>query len=139
MRRCSSRNSDLRRAFLEPRLDLEHIRLLLDSAAREEINLDATGLEYALRGRLDGMVDQLAADPGNLDLMRLMADTVTVVRSLPFEVDLWRVQNVYYGLLQTVYPERQHAADGWLSYFISLGEQLGMHVPVPAGEAPAAA
>ena len=132
-------NSELRHALEAPALDLERIRALLHSAAGEQVILDAAGLEYSLRRRLNQMVDELAADPGNLALMAGFDAAIALVRSLPFEVDLWKVQNVYYHLLQTVFPERQHAADGWLQYFVSLGERLGMHVPIPASEQPTAA
>jgi len=122
-----------------PQPDRERIRTLLDSAAHDQVSLEAAGLEYALRRRLNQMVDELAADPGNLDLLAAFDAVIALVRSLPFEVDLWKVQNVYYYRLQTVFPERQHVADGWLQHFVSLGERLGMHVPIPASEQPAAA
>ena len=49
------------------------------------------------------MADDLALKPRE-DLLHRFNLAVDLVRSLPFEVDLGRVQNVYYQLLQHVYP-----------------------------------
>jgi alpha-amylase/alpha-mannosidase (GH57 family) len=55
---------------------------------------------------------------------------VALARSLPFEVDLWQVQNIYYELRQSVYRELLAQSDekarAWVESFHSLGRQLGM-------------
>ena len=51
-----------------------------------------------------------------------------MARSLPFEVDLWKVQNVYYQLQQSEYPKR-HDEPEWVQPFLSLGDKLRMHAP----------
>jgi hypothetical protein len=54
---------------------------------------------------------------------------------MPFEVDLWRVQNLYYELLHGVFPFfRDKAGLGdagaqeWVSQFTALGQQLWVKV-----------
>ena len=45
---------------------------------------------------------------------------MNLVRMLPFEVNLWKAQNVYYALLRTLFPSQMEARmrtpeDGWKS------------------------
>ncbi len=131
-------NRALRREFESENVDLERIQTLLDTARREKTNLDAAGLAFVLRQRINGMVEMLAADPGDTALLATVDAVVAMARSLPFEVDLWMAQNVYYQLEQTEYPQRKTQQE-WVQPFISLGERLGMHVPQPVEETPAAA
>jgi hypothetical protein len=78
----------------------------------------------------------LEADPGDVTLLHRLADAVKLARALPFAVDLWEVQNIYWTLLHTVYPEvRERAtqdstvAREWAAPFVALGDVLGVRVP----------
>jgi len=51
-------------------------------------------------------------------------------------VNLWKVQNLFYEMMQTTYPElQQKAGQGdqkageWTKQFASLGEQLSIRMP----------
>ena len=131
-------NRALRRELENETLDLDRIQTLLDTAGRERVNLDAAGLAYVLRRRINGMVEMLAADPGDTALLATIDSIVAMARSLPFEIDLWKVQNVYYELQQSEYPKRQGDAE-WVRPFLSLGEKLGMHTEPVAEKEPLAA
>ena len=131
-------NRALRREFESETFDLERIRTLLETSQREKTNLDGPGLAFVLRRRINAMVETLAADPGDTALLATIDAVVALARSLPFEVDLWKAQNVYYQLRQTEFSQRQDQPE-WLQPFLSLGERLGMHAPLGAEKAPAAA
>jgi hypothetical protein len=124
-------NTALRKEFLADEIDLERIQGLLDTAAREKIQWDEAWLGYALKRRLSRMADELAVNPREERLQRFNA-AVGLVRTLPFEVNLAPVQNVFYQLLQTVYPavaqEPDEASQRWVSEFAALGENLGVCV-----------
>ncbi len=133
-------NASLRRAFEEERFDLVRIRTLLDAAQRERVTLDSAGLSYALRHSLERMIQRLQAGPAELEPLERLEAIVDLVRSLPFEVDLWEVQNRYYQMLQQVRPEFQARDDDagriWLAHFDHLGEKLRILVPAPLPPAP---
>jgi alpha-amylase/alpha-mannosidase (GH57 family) len=120
-------NTALRKEFMADELNIERIQTLLDTAAREKIQWDEAWLSYALTRRFGKMADDLAVKP-QADSLRRFNQAVDLVRSLPFEVDLRRVQNVYYQLLQHVYPviakEGDEASQLWITEFTSLGEKL---------------
>lgn len=128
-------NTSLRRAFEAETLDLERIEALLEEARRWDVSLDAPGLGYALERALNQMAEWLADNAGDLALVQALTDTVALVHRLPFDVDLWKVQNVYYRLLKTHYPETRRRADegddeakAWLERFVPLGEKLSVRV-----------
>ena len=128
-------NAGLRRAFEEEEFSLEVIEALLDESRSQGISLDEETLEYALRRSLERMVDRLATSPTELDSLNNLDGAVHILRSLPFRVNLWKVQNVFYDLLQTVYPGWRERADQgdekartWIRHFSILGERLSVRV-----------
>jgi alpha-amylase/alpha-mannosidase (GH57 family) len=140
-------NGSLRRAFEGENLDLDRIRGLLDAAQRERVTLDGAGLSYALRHSIQRMMQRFQAGPAELEHLERLEAAVDLARSLPFEVNLWKVQNSYYRMLQQVRPEFQvrggDDVHAWIAHFDSLGEKLGIRVvepqPAPARETPAPA
>ena len=128
-------NAGLRRAFESEELSPEVIDTFLDESRSEGISLDEETLEYALRGSLQRMVERLFASPTELCLLKKVNEAVGMLRSLPFQVNLWKVQNVFYDLLQSIYPElREKANKGdekarkWVGHFRALGEKLSVRV-----------
>jgi len=132
-------NTSLRSAFNADELNVERIRTLIETAQREKIQWDSAWLAYALTRRFSRMADDLAVRPrgGLLHHFNLAVD---LVKSLPFEVDLARVQNVYYQLQQHVYPlvaqEDTSDSKAWLTEFLALGEKLGFAVDPPPAPTP---
>jgi len=124
-------NTSLRQEFMADELDLERVRGLIETAAREKIQWDSAWLGYALTKRFARMADELALKP-HQNLLHRFNLAVDLVRSLPFEVDLSRVQNVYYQLLQNVYPvfvqQNDAASRLWITEFTTLGQKLGVCV-----------
>lgn len=125
-------NNNLRRAFESDDLNLERIATLLDSATREKVVLDAAGLSFTLEKALERMMERLRTDPTDLTLLQKLEAVIELTRSLPFTVNLWKAQNIYYQMLQSVYPEFRARTDrdaqAWVRHFISLGEKLYVRV-----------
>lgn len=124
-------NTNLRRALAEEEMDLDRIGAFLDGAIRRDIALDTTGLGYALQKNMERMAEQLSANPTDRPGLLKLDAAAALVPLLPFEVDLWRVQNIYYRMLQTVYPEvliqaeqGDESAQAWTGQFRGLGEKL---------------
>ena len=128
-------NTGLRRAFEYADFDREHILTLLEEARTEGLGLDSTALEYAYRKTLEGIAEALSAHPEEIARLQGLADAVGILRDLPFQVNLWKVQNIFYDMLQGTYPGMQgRAAQGekeateWIRRFLSLGEMLSVHI-----------
>ena len=64
--------------------------------------------------------------------LKQFADAADLARNVPFGVNLWKPQNIYYEMLTAMLPEMQQcAARGnaqagvWVEKFLALGEKLG--------------
>ena len=128
-------NADLHRAFEKEEFSPELIDTFLDASTSAGISLDEETLEYALRKSLEGMVERITASPTELGLLKKLDEAVGMLHSLPFQVNLWKVQNTFYDLLQTIYPELREKTDRgnekaqkWVGHFRVLGEKLSVRV-----------
>ena len=128
-------NADLHQTFQDDNLDLNRIEYLLEEAQLEGVSLDSTSLEYSFRKALERLAKRLAADPSDFGMLQKLEATTTLVGRLPFEVDLWKVQNICYEMLQTVYGEYQvraqqgdEEARTWLRHFNTIAQNLTVQV-----------
>jgi len=128
-------NLDLRRALEEEEPDLDQIGGILEAAGAWQIEVDAAGLGYALQQTIERLAEELRVRPTELSVLERLETMVSLACFLPFEVSLWKAQNVYYDMLQTVYPDFQgkaeqgnEAAQEWVRHFVSLGDKLLVRV-----------
>jgi alpha-amylase/alpha-mannosidase (GH57 family) len=128
-------NTQLQHAFAGEEMDLQMIGTLIQDANAAKINLDTPTLEYSLRLNLERMAERLKAQPENLEMIKRLESMVDVARSLPFEVNLWTMQNICYELLKSVFDSYQsragegdEAAKIWVNHFRSLAEKLSLFV-----------
>jgi len=125
----------LRRAFEKNNLDEERIRTLLDEAERLKIPLDGPALEFALRRTIERLARYLAENPTTLPLLENLNTAVTLARSIPFPVDLWEAQHVFYDISCALYPRMREemergdaAAEAWTARFQLLSENLSVRL-----------
>jgi alpha-amylase/alpha-mannosidase (GH57 family) len=130
-------NHRLQRALEEPELRHHEVRALLDEARRERIALDAPGLSFSLRRSIERLMDEWQEDRSDLGRLRALTTAVEVALALPAEPDLWRVQNAFFDILRTDYPNQLQSAQkgeedalAWVQTFNALGDAL--HVRVDA-------
>ncbi|HVS11551.1 MAG TPA: DUF3536 domain-containing protein, partial [Planctomycetota bacterium] len=125
-------NTSLRRAFGELPLDLEKIRALLEAARLERLALDTSGLAFVLGNRVEDLARELAGEPQSLERLEALLSGLQLVDELPFELDLWTAQNLFWELMSGVYPEFRSrtdpAAHQWIERFRELGEKLSVRV-----------
>jgi alpha-amylase/alpha-mannosidase (GH57 family) len=127
-------NGHLRRTLEQNEVDPERVKVLLEAANLEGVELDTATLEFAYRHKLEQLTEQLIANPTVAALQQL-DDAASLIAILPFRVDLWKIQNSYYQLLENTYPkiwrQKEHgdkAAQVWLSIFMALGRKLAVKV-----------
>lgn len=129
-------NNHLRELFREPELDFDEIDNLLNEERQWNIELDSEELGYVLSQTLEQLATEFHEDPDNLELLDRLDDAVEMAVNLPFEVTLWRVQNIYWDILQNQYQERVDTGEdseetaAWINQFLELGARLSMKVDV---------
>jgi alpha-amylase/alpha-mannosidase (GH57 family) len=128
-------NLELHRAFEAERLDMDRARTLRDEATSLELQLDGEGLAFTVQNTLERLALEFRADPSNVETLDKLAQLAATAKSLPFDIDLWRVQNLYYEMVQQLYPawndrarEGDASAELWVALFTTVGEQLAVAV-----------
>jgi alpha-amylase/alpha-mannosidase (GH57 family) len=124
-------NLDLKRALSG--LKTEEVRRLLDETSGLGVTLDLDGLSYALERAVEERVDRLRDRPDDAGLLLQVEEAVDLARTPPFRVNLWRVQNRCYEMLETVYPlMREESGEAlaaeWVERFRTLARKLGVRV-----------
>lgn len=128
-------NSALRSVFESELVDTSRVHNLLETAKDEGVALDSATLEFDFRRSLERLAAQFAAKPTLANLERL-TNAASLLPSLPCRVSLWKVQNIYYQMLTSVFPDKQKhqerdkaSANSWLRSFEDLGHMLSVKTP----------
>ena len=127
-------NHQLRTALEQPAFDEKRVLGLLESARLEGVVLDSATLEFAYRQSLERLAETLSAEP-SLTALEKFHEATAALQHLPFGVDLWKVQNLFYQLLRQ-YGEQEKAAYAgdemarrWIAYFRDLSHLLRVKMP----------
>lgn len=130
--------SGLRRALGAEAVDPRRVRALLDEARRWRAALDSQGLAHLFKQNLKRMMRELAADPESLPLLERMTTAAGTIPLLPFDVNIWKVQNACWEMMHTLLPAmRRRAAAGeesaarWVTAFTALARALRIRVDEP--------
>jgi len=128
-------NVELHRAFENDDLELNRIEHLLREAQLEGISLEGESLDYKIRKALERLARRLQADPENFSVLHKLEQATALVSGLPFAVNLWEVQNICFGMLDTVYQGYQARAEQgderageWLQVFRNIAKSLAVRV-----------
>ncbi len=128
-------NLNLLEMFEKPELSPEVVQSALQESRALKVQLDGVSLAYTLKNTLESLAEKFRDDPGGPDCLTRLEAAVDVANALPFEVNLWTVQNIFYEMCHTVYPDWQwraeHGTDEaneWLAHFVALGEKLSVRI-----------
>ncbi|MEN9935200.1 MAG: hypothetical protein RLZZ387_1779 [Chloroflexota bacterium] len=123
--------AEVQRALRQEEPDLERAKRLLEEARLTGVTFDRPAISLVFQETIDRLTAWVRAEPEALRPIQQLAGTVLLAKSLPFEIDLWRPQNVYCRLHREVYlPWRGSGAPGelWERHFLALGEAIGVRL-----------
>jgi len=122
--------------------DFAKVRHLFEEAEHSGVAFEQTALSFALQNLLRRLSDKWRETPDSNKTVQALLDAVTLATTPPNQVDLWRTQNTFYELLQTVYRDQlqktqKSSPDAlrtlkWLRLFEQLGVKLSIRLP-PSG------
>jgi hypothetical protein len=125
-------NTDLQRQFMNGHPDAERVKSLVNEARLSNAALEKDALAFTAKKHFERLSDELSKTPENFEVLQRLSDSAALLPTLPFEVNLWKPQNVYFQLSNTVLPEMKQRGDekskAWAEKFLLLGEKLGFHV-----------
>ncbi|HUC84761.1 MAG TPA: DUF3536 domain-containing protein, partial [Candidatus Acidoferrales bacterium] len=128
-------NTDLQRQFSNGHPEAERVKSLVREAQATNTPLERDALAFTAKKHFERLSDQLAKTPEDLEVLQRMSDSAALLPELPFSVNLWKPQNVYFHLSHTVLPEKKERGDekakAWTEIFVALGDKLGFHKSTP--------
>jgi alpha-amylase/alpha-mannosidase (GH57 family) len=123
-------NSSLQALFQAGEPDLDRARAFLDAAEREGVELDGPGLSFVVGRSVERLMEAFHRAWAQPEPLARLSEAARFARSLPFEVDLSRTQDLYWDLRRQVLPARRSDDDEesrvWCRAFEELGSDLGM-------------
>jgi alpha-amylase/alpha-mannosidase (GH57 family) len=105
-----SLNAKLRGALQGEGIEPEVVRPLLEEARLAGATLDTTALGLLLTVNIEHLAEQLIEKPDDLPRMERLNAAAKLVRTLPFEVNLWKTQNICYKFVHTYWSGLEEKA-----------------------------
>jgi hypothetical protein len=136
-------NAGLRRALDADAIDLAQMRSFLSLAKADQVPLETVNLSYIADQRMKRAMIELQMSSGSLEMLdRALALARTLIE-LPFDLNLWQAQNIWYEILRTSsYGLTSLAAADrprWETDFAELGGCLSIDCKAISDQDPTAA
>jgi alpha-amylase/alpha-mannosidase (GH57 family) len=94
-------NAGLRRALEADPIDQAQLRSLLTLANDDQVPLEKTALSYIVDQRMKRAMVELQISSGSPEGLDRALDLARSLIELPFELNLWQAQNIWYEILRT--------------------------------------
>jgi len=123
--------SDIRREIQAEQSDLERLRLLLETGSTRNGRVLDSDISFTVKNKMERLIQELAERPHEIERIQNLQKFVETVMPVPLGLNLWRVQDMYWEMVQKVAPQFQQQAQEndsareWLNQFAALGECLG--------------
>jgi hypothetical protein len=136
-------NAGLRRALENDPIDITMVRSFLAMAEADGIVLDNPTLSYIADLRMKRAMLELQMSSGSLDILERALNLARILTELPFELNLWQAQNLWYEILRSS-PHSLIAHDAedrprWTRDFNELGCCLSIACEVISTDEPVVA
>ncbi len=129
-------NAKLRRVLQGDGLDPQVVRPLVEEARLAGAILDEAALGLLLKINIERLAQQALEQCEDLSCMERLNKAAKLVRTLPFEINLWQIQNICYKILHTKWAEfKEKAAQGdrkaqeWIRDCMEVSENFKLQVP----------
>jgi alpha-amylase/alpha-mannosidase (GH57 family) len=128
-------HSQLAHEFLAETIHAERIDDLFKSADSWHISLNKEELELTFRAALEKRIASSGYFAQDTTALKNFSSAIRLAQTLPFTVNLYRIQNSYYDLLQHLYPSMKKLSEkgdknatSWTEEFLALGALLSVKV-----------
>jgi alpha-amylase/alpha-mannosidase (GH57 family) len=94
-------NAGLRRALEGDPIDQAQLRSFLSLATADQVALETADLSYIADLRMKRAMVELQMSSGSLEMLERALGLARILIELPFELNLWQAQNIWYEVLRT--------------------------------------
>jgi alpha-amylase/alpha-mannosidase (GH57 family) len=135
-------NAGLRRALESDPVDQPQLRSFLSLAKADQVPLETATLSYIADLRMKRVMVDLQMSSGSLEMLERALTLARSLAELPFELNLWQAQNIWYEILRTAsYALTALAVEDrprWDKTFSDLGTCLSIDCAAIGAQDPAA-
>jgi alpha-amylase/alpha-mannosidase (GH57 family) len=136
-------NAGLRRALDADTIDLAQMRSFLSLAKADQVPLETATLSYIADQRMKRAMVELQMSSGSLEMLDRALTLARTLVELPFELNLWQAQNIWYEILRSSSYALTSLTDAdrprWEKDFGELGSCLSIDCAAIGEQDPAAA
>ncbi len=129
-------NLDLMRLFEVKEMDHARLESLITIIKRLQLELDRELLGFKANEWITCAMERLQKDPEERERMEEITGVLRLLSSVDVVMDLWRPQNIYFSLGESIYPQMKsylekqgQAAEEWVRCFEELGNHLNVTMP----------
>ena len=94
-------NAGLRRVLEIDPIDVAQLRSFLALAKADQVPLESATLSYIADQRMKRAMVELQMSSGSLEMLDRALALARTLTELPFELNLWQAQNIWYEILRT--------------------------------------
>ncbi len=94
-------NAGLRRVLENDPVDLAQLRSFLLLANADQVSLETPTLSYIADQRMKRAMVELQTSSGSLEVLESALALARNLEELPFDLNLWQAQNIWYEILRT--------------------------------------
>ena len=128
--------ADLLRAAREVPANVQAMRKLLDQAKEQHLHIDKSAITFALGQSVELLAERMAARPDDPSSYGDLDRVIEFAERAGFKLDLWRTQNLFYGLAHSKFPDVRIGAEtgdaasrNLRAAFQGLAERLRVRLP----------
>jgi hypothetical protein len=134
-------HEDIRRRLEADPIDFDQLKALIQEAQTRNGRVLDASLSFVVKNRMEHMIQELISHPEEIERVQILDRLARLVMPLPMGLNLWKVQNTYWELLQQLsnHPpgDNAEAAEARMRAFLELGSTLGfaansLRMPEPA-------
>ncbi len=123
-------NAGLRRALESEPIDVAMLRSFLHLAKADQVPLETATLSYMADQRMKRSMVELQLSSGSLETLDRALALARALKEMPFELNLWQAQNIWYEILSSAAYALTALADDeqpkWDKGFAALGACLSI-------------
>jgi hypothetical protein len=136
-------NAGVRRALGAEPIDQAQLRSFLSLAKADQIPLETPVLSYLADQRMKRLMIELLMSSGTQEILERALALARIVVELPFELNLWQAQNIWYEILRAspngLIALTKDNRPRWEKSFNELGACLSIDCAAIGAQDPAAA
>jgi hypothetical protein len=127
-------NIDLRRALEAETVNTKELERLAQSVKMWHFEIDRPALSFIANNKINALITRCEEEPQVIGHLEFLKKVLQILRTLPFELNLWKAQNIYFSIYRNNAKEmieRASSADPgakeWISLFKDIGVLLYIH------------